>query len=57
MDHPKLGMGFDSFKMSLNGRLSICGRGWKENFSNGSAMLGAVDEWDKPSNKISSNPL
>lgn len=46
-----------SFKMSLNGRLSICDRGCKENFSNGSAMLGAVDESIKSANKISSNSL
>jgi len=39
--------------MSFNGRLSICGRGLKEN----SAVLVARDESDKSSNKISSNPL
>ena len=46
-----------SFKMGFKGRLSICDRGSKEIFSNGSAMLGARDESDKLRNKVSSNSL
>ena len=36
-----------SFKMSLNGRLSLCGKGVKERSSNEWGMLDAIDESDK----------
>lgn len=46
---------YKTIKMSLNGRLSSCGRSPKEKSSNGSPMLDARDESDKLRNKVSSN--